>query len=236
MTEAEIISEIKSGPHCRMIVRPNEYQEQVIHQLSEIKELLENSIVRFRGWDFPHIDRENMTFGNNYLGSYDKWRRSEMWRFYQSGQFIYLFQFHEDFLDKEFATRIYYQHKNNPKFEEKGYVDFIMLLSTIAEIYELTYRLLSKNLLQRSCTIIFSMIDVSGRLLSTIDPGRSLLPKYQATETNLEFNKTYDIDDFSDIETITIQCVKWFYERFGWHQPSEILLKNELLEIRSKSF
>jgi hypothetical protein len=68
--------------------------------------ILERVKVSLRGWDFPHIDYKvkQLIYKNWIEQSFDWYIYVEFWRFYQSGQFIYLDGNREDwFGQKTFA-------------------------------------------------------------------------------------------------------------------------------------
>src|SRR6516165_3715752 len=72
------------------------------------RQLIEESKVYFRGWDYPHLPR----YGNGLINGVDWLEAStestvmiptfEYWRFYQSGQFAHLFNCGEDWVGLDY--------------------------------------------------------------------------------------------------------------------------------------
>src|SRR6266496_3691126 len=87
----EIVERIKSGPHWRLLIRPLPFiGDRVPYE--ELLPTMARAKVQFRGWDFPHINRQEPVLrGTDWIASADDFRgHIEYWRFYTSGQFIYL--------------------------------------------------------------------------------------------------------------------------------------------------
>src|ERR671931_2326189 len=85
-------------PHWRVNIRPVIYQEELIPSLAKCFETVEQTKVRLRGWDYPHLSTKNnqRCQGVNWAGSWSNFMgHNEYWRFYQSGQFIHLFSIRE---------------------------------------------------------------------------------------------------------------------------------------------
>jgi hypothetical protein len=63
--------------------------------------LVQNKAVRFRGWDFPHIDIHNPPqIGIDWVGQEIEWdHHLGSWRLYQSGLFLHVSGFWADWRD-----------------------------------------------------------------------------------------------------------------------------------------
>src|SRR5438034_7832370 len=94
---SDIIDSVKARPHWRVTIRPTIFNESRISTLPECWRIIESCSVSLRGWNYPHVDREGRTNGNDWISSWCEFNGYlEYWRFYQSGQFLHLKSFWED--------------------------------------------------------------------------------------------------------------------------------------------
>jgi hypothetical protein len=84
-----------------VVIRPRTFKKTRIAEKKLLFPLLEKTSVQFRGWDFPHLDHHNRPIIDlDWVGQecdYDD--IIEVWRFYQSGQFIHISSIRYDWLD-----------------------------------------------------------------------------------------------------------------------------------------
>lgn len=96
-----LLEKIKSKGYWRVAIRPHTFKKTRITELKSLYPLLEKTSVQFRGWDFPHLDPNNRPLiGLDWVGQEcDYGDILEVWRFYQSGQFIHISNVRYDWLD-----------------------------------------------------------------------------------------------------------------------------------------
>jgi hypothetical protein len=63
---------------------------------------VERNSVRLRGWDYPHVDaRAQPLTGANWVGQQTNWQGEiEVWRFWESGQFVHFFTIFGEWRDQ----------------------------------------------------------------------------------------------------------------------------------------
>src|SRR6266571_644849 len=101
MDATDLGNEIRSRGYWRVNVRPTVFIPERV-ALRELEAITRDSIVQLRGWDYPHFPREGVTRGNDFIeGATEAAFIShlEVWRLYQSGQFIHLFSMREDWVE-----------------------------------------------------------------------------------------------------------------------------------------
>lgn len=78
------LEKIKSRGFREVWIRPTEYVENRIDTLNACHEIIRESKVVLRGWDFPHISNRNPPYNRlNYIESYLDWDiYKEIWRYY----------------------------------------------------------------------------------------------------------------------------------------------------------
>ena len=93
---------IKSRGHWRVEIRPTRFVPNRVERIAELYPLVERLSVRFRGWDYPHMDSRNGPhIDKDWVGQEFAWAHyKEIWRLYQSGKFIHVFALSEDWRDE----------------------------------------------------------------------------------------------------------------------------------------
>lgn len=221
-------------PHWRVNFRPDEYDPELIPSPSECFRLVEQTSVRFRGWPYPYLSYqsdERRVRANGVASWTDSEYATEYWRLYQSGQFLHLFTFSENNPrhqpQQRLLRRIYGQ-------QTPGYVDFLGLLYTVTEIFEFATRLCLQELYRGSLKITIELKDIEGFRLWVPEPARQ--EPYEWVSHEPELGKSWS---FPSAELIAngadyaLDATIWFYERFGWEDPSKDALRRDQREFLS---
>ena len=142
MTEIPVVSEtiakIKSRGFWEVAIRPLKFDKERIKSLSDCKDIIEESKVQFRGWDYPHISHKyGIVSGTDWVENLTDWSEHiEYWRMYRSAQFYHIFALREDWWEN---ISIFWseQHVTTP-----GYgLEFMCTIYSITEIYEFASRI-----------------------------------------------------------------------------------------------
>ena len=90
---SELLGKIRYRGYWRVNIRPYSFVGKRITDHSELLHILQKTSVEFKGWGFPHIDGwRKPDEGPDWIGQEISWDCiRELWRFYQSGQFIHYF-------------------------------------------------------------------------------------------------------------------------------------------------
>ncbi|MBF6298991.1 ATP-binding protein [Nocardia amamiensis] len=82
-------------------ILPRVYDKERVPTVVRLKEIRRESVVSLRGWDFPHVDRENDHIFEDGIQSVTHWAHyHEAHRFYRSGLFTWRSLISEDFTDR----------------------------------------------------------------------------------------------------------------------------------------
>ncbi len=102
---SELLNKIRSKGYWRVVVRPNHFVEKRVEDISALKPILQKSSVRLRGWDFPYVNGLGRTYtdADSIVQELELDRHRELWRLFQSGQFIYYGGFAVDWVERETA-------------------------------------------------------------------------------------------------------------------------------------
>lgn len=164
MTIEELKGKIDSIGNIRVIFEPSFYNENLIPK-KELQNVLEKSKVSLRGWSFPHIPTENNEnnkrpyfISGNGIEFYDCWSGiMEIFRFYQSGQFLAKMALREDTLGK----------LRDVELKAGEYLDFLGVIYKVTEI-----SIFIKNIIENTDidggNIIIEINNTKGRKLDSI--------------------------------------------------------------------
>lgn len=133
----QLLDKIRSRGYWQVIVRPNLFQDKLIPKMSELYPLLQRSKVSLRGWDFPHLDsRTEPERHSDWIEQEYEWDRFlEVWRFYQSGQFIHISGIKDDWLEQSRLSSV------PPYWKPNAFLSIPGVVFRFTEIYEFTARL-----------------------------------------------------------------------------------------------
>ncbi|MGH7807080.1 MAG: hypothetical protein ACRENT_03215, partial [Thermodesulfobacteriota bacterium] len=97
-----ILDKIRSRGYWRVVIYPTRFIKDRISPITVLYPLVEKTSVQLRGWDFPHVDRkQDPHIDLDWISQEVDWNHSvEVWRFYQSGQFIHYAGIGSDWRDQ----------------------------------------------------------------------------------------------------------------------------------------
>ena len=156
--------------------------------------MVEKNSVNFRGWDYPHIPRRkgedtDLVPGNNYYEGWNDWGvHKEIWRMYQSGQFIDYQATQEDWLKED----SWYDDSPIKNTEPGTILSVIGLVYLITEVFEFFSRLVKTGLYSEGVTLDIRLIKTIGRQLVILDPMRApLFGEYKTAIDEIPFSAKY---------------------------------------------
>src|SRR6266705_1094268 len=170
MDATDLGNEIRSRGYWRVNVRPTVFIPERV-ALRKLEAITRDSIVQLRGWDYPHFPREGVTRGNDFIeGATEAAFIShlEVWRLYQSGQFIHLFSMREDWVEGTPLPGL-----GNVKPGEL--LSLESTLYTITEIFLFAARLAQRMALGPEIVVEYALHGLASRKLETFNPERDSL-------------------------------------------------------------
>lgn len=208
--ESPLLSKIHAKGYWRVLVRPTKYVEKRIPTLGECRRYVEESTVRLRGWDYPHIN--DVTNGQNWIESSEEWLHGhiEYWRYYQTGQFVHHFAMNEDYEESS---------------KGRHGLDFLNTLYRFTEIFEFSSRLAARGLLSPGVDVRVELHNCEGRQLFSWDPGRLIEPNHRSITGTIVYKTTAtDTEILGSGGEIALDGTIDVLERFNWSAiPRDIL-------------
>lgn len=226
---SELTDAIRSKGYWRIDIHPVEYVVDRVPYLS-LKAVLDRTVVQLRGWDFPHLDSQGrVSRGSNWLGGETDWSYyREVWRFHQSGQFVYLLAINEDWTDSYVGLASY--PRLPAGFKGLGVAD---VLFRVTETFEFASRLSVTEAGAEEIRIEIGLRNVAGRRLYVDDPRRSPMDNvYSFDEERLESVVVVSRSDLAGrSRELALDATSEFFARFGW-QPTRAMLRRQQDELR----
>lgn len=217
----ELLEKIKSRGYWKVIIRPSKFKKDLIESLGKCDQLIRDSVVSLRGWDYPHYPTDGTTSGLDYIEGVVDWEEfHEIWRFYQSGQFIHFLGLREDWWKDVKRTQL--------EVEPRTSFSILGALYSITEIYVFASRLAKLLDLDVPVVISISLVNTKGRRLVTLDPMRFLRGEFIA-QIN-EISKEDIIPPtklLSDYAELALEHTIWLFERFNWKNPPKDVFKED---------
>ena len=211
------------GGYWKVTVRPLQYiPNRILY--AQLREALERTQVRLRGWYFPHLTNksEEIQQGSDYYGTWVVFANYEYWRFYESAQLIHYHGIREN-VDEMYNAKIKEATQSNLRWAKPdwstvhGYIDIINFLYTVTEVFEFAARLARFLELDELMQIDISLRNIEGYILGVSDWERGWNFLYRCAQSSL--SNSWDIEAKKldvDSAPYSLAAVKWFFERFGW--------------------
>ena len=219
----DLIKKIKAKGYWKIVIRPSEYQTNLIHSIAECKDLIKENKLQLRGWDYPHIDPRGIKVSsNNSVHSYCDWPDGPMyeyWRFYQTGQFVHYFSMREDLRIDEIRVNELQQSFGT---KTRKFLDILSTLYSVTEVYQFAARLFSKINRVKGVEIIIELHDVKDRMLFFWgNHGRYLSMPYicEFTDGVLKVGeeKIIDLDTLlNDSSGLALDTTIEIFNKFNW--------------------
>lgn len=208
----ELLTWIHQAGYWRVILRPADFQDDRIPSLSECWRRVEESRVSQRGWDYPYVDRDDSRAGDGWVQCGVAFGNLiEIWRFYQSGQFVHNFAVSEDREDAWQRT-----HVPSPVVEGPRTLSIFNLLYTMTEILEFARRLAHRDVLGSTASIRVELHGMNDRQL-TAPPEHRLRRNYVSNTDTICWER--GLSSAALIATapkVAIDATKYVLERFQW--------------------
>jgi len=236
--EKESVAEkIAVRGYWRILFRPLTYNIR-LRKLMECQEIVRKNSIDFRGWDYPHFPKdENVLPGSNfYQGTVDWGGSIELWRMYQSGQFIHYRALREDWTQEDYLTPKEY------KLPAMQFIGILETLSLMTEIFEFLSRLAQAGLYEEGVNVYITLQKTRNRQLyqrAFVSDGQihflGLSGTYKTISDEIEVaHYCMKKDVIEKPAEIAIGVILNIFEKFAWN-PSEEVIKGhqkKLLERR----
>lgn len=242
-TKDTTIGKIKQRAYWQIEIFPAEFNENAIN-FRDIQSIVSQAAVQYRGWDYPHIVRENIAdrqlcypVDNTYYEAWIDWSiHKEIWRAYKSGKFTHLFAVHEQWFDEHEAV---FSGSPYPDLEHK-YLDVVNVVFKVTEILEFVRGYINSFAEIDNFVFRLKIMNAEGNELTVLESSRLPL---SMTYTNHSTNITgYDggvskdqLSDKDARDALGTEIVQTIFHHFdGWQWVNDVIAseRQKLIERR----
>lgn len=198
------IKKIKEVGYWYIVIRPIGYKKEMIDSLNRCKEIVQRANISLRGWNYPYHSEEYIRNDLDYIESIVEWgKHIELWRMYQSGQFVNYLALWED--------------HGWSGIEPGKYLNVLATLYSLTEFYEFASRLAEQKLFPNGLTIRIDLHNINNRTLFISDFGRTLHRDYicqiDALPRKMELSQE---EILGKAHELALQHTLRIFERFGF--------------------
>ena len=214
-----LLDKIRSRGYWRVVIRPMTFVQDRIPSIASLRPIIEKTSVDLRGWDFPHIDPHvNIDIHEDWIEQAFEWLEYlEVWRLYQSGQFVDIVAIPSDWFD---------QSSHGPAgWEVETRLPIVDALFTLTEIFEFASRLALTEAGDDPVHIEITLAGLAGRELFVGDPGRAPLFRRYTTQMS-EFKRTFNMSRselVASAKDLALTEALELFSHFGWDTTREHL-------------
>ena len=209
--------------NIKVVFEPSTYNENRI-QKRNLQEILEKSVVSLRGWSFPHVPKQDndgskrpYSIGNG-IEFYTYWEKFiEIFRLYQSGQFLAKFALYEDTIGE----------LNGKKLESGKYLDFLSTIYKITEIVLFINNLIENTDIEGG-SLTIEINKTRDRELEAIFSQNifSFHAGYICRMGQVPLNESFSKEKIAaDPLEISRNLIKRIFDDFNWKDYSEQMIK-----------
>lgn len=220
-----IREKIRSRGHWLFRFRPATFDPERLAYES-LEETIRGVVVRFRGWDVPHI--EDLVHGGDWVGSESQFHHHlEAWRFFTSGQLIDLVAFGSDWSDESALER--------PRSDWRpGQITPVWeSLFRFTEFFELAARLALRLPGEDPVVVEIETRGLEGRALVVGDRSRAEFFEPRIAQIDsFPFRAEYSREELAaSAREQAVRAARELFLRFGWTSSTEKALADYQLVL-----
>jgi len=222
------VNKIKTKGYWSFDVIPKNISTNSPLNLLDLSEIAQRSSVQLRGWDFPHISRQNaenqdMYNANDHIESWVDWNMyKEVWRLYTDGQFACRKAFREDW---------------HPSIESLKYIDCEEVIHILSEFFIFIDNLWFEKIYQDQIELKISLYCTNDRLLKLFNSQKAqLFSEYKCHVNTIDVVRIFSYKEFHDKHlSFALEFAEYIFEQFNWlNMPKKSFQEDQkaLLERR----
>lgn len=221
-------------PHWRVRIYP--LAESKPLSVEKLGELIFFSQVRLRGWAIPYLNMNTMIINQTSISCpVDIESKKEFWRFFSTGQFLFLRVAREVF-DENWQKRL---AENSPAEHLADAtipcLDFVNIIYTVTEIYEFLSRLNRGGLYTSGAGVEISIENIHGYYLSSAEKYRGVQGRYPLNQDSVRLNYEYsDLDLKLSPQKLAMDVLRGIFLQFKTMVPDPAIadIQEQFLQPR----
>jgi hypothetical protein len=234
LTTGNLLSHVKERGYWKVVIHPTVFQSNRIPTLDECWQIIQTSQVNLRGYlAYPRLPDEPAKGSDWIEGGGEFGDALEVWRFYQSGQFIHHFFVSEDWLLDPWGTM-------NAKEKSRLYasgdreLNIYNALYTCTETLQFASRLAYRDVLEPAAFLRIELHGMNGRRLVAPQNESALHGMVSRQDITCWEVSTLPLHLIAAAPELAVDAVLALLKPFGWN-PSRAALERQqrrLLERR----
>ncbi len=217
----ELLDKIRSRGHWRVVIRPTQFLQTRIQDIAALYSTVQKTSVELRGWDFPHLDPHTKPHIDvDWVGQESEWEQYlEVWRFYQSGQFVDIMGMPGDWRDQ---SKLW---PPDADWESGALLGVGDALFTYTEIFEFAARLALTEAGDERVHIEVTASGLNGRRLRFDMRNRwPMLRHYEASIQELPYSvELLQAALVAEPWQLALEPAMELFQRFGWNPTKDML-------------
>ena len=233
---SEVLEKIRSRGHWRVIIHPAGFDQARVKELSALGPILEKTKVRLLGWSFPFLDQwMTVNDGPDWIGREVNWDSLvELWRFYQSGQFVHYSIMLTDWRQH---SDTFSGWPTQWKSDQTGSLNFLLdikeVMIRLTEIFKFASRLSLSEAGDEQMHLEIDIMGIADHLLR-VNPSNIVDFFRPIDDPTSPISFKFDLSRetlISGSEELALKTTGKLFQRFGWDPGISILrdIQYELL-------
>ena len=213
-----LLEEIRSRGYWKVIIRPATFKEKRVQDKSALEHILRKTSVSIKGWSFPQVDTLGKPeTGPDWIGQgIATGPIRELWRFYQSGQFVHYFGMVEDRVNS---------HQWMPP--ENGRQPVVLsaesVVAQFTEIFEFAARLSFTEVGDTGTHLEVAAVNISNHCLpAQLNSGLGRLLQSRVTEVTFKTDPSRT-ELVAEKRDLALKAAIQFFRCFEWEPSIELL-------------
>lgn len=215
-----LLEKIRSRGYWKVVIRPTTFKENRVHEKSTLGHIVKSRSVSIKGWNFPHVDYfRDFDEGSDWIGQeIETGPILELWRFYQSGQFVHYFGMVEDWVDSP----------DQYPLVENGHQVVLgaeSIVTRFTEVFEFAARLTFTEVGDAGTCMEIAAVNISDHVLPLpTRHGMVRMLEAHRSEVTIKVDPT-SIELVGEKRELALEAALRFFQYFSW-KPSIDLLRD----------
>lgn len=215
-----IVDLIKSRGYWDVEIRPQTFVEKRVPKKTQLIAILRSSAVQLRGWNFPHITHnQDPAIEQDRIEQEHRWNHYvESFRFYQSGLFVDLAGFPEDWRD---SSGLWPPDSSGWTWGRDFHIENAVYRLT--EILEFASRLSETPAGDEVMEVQVKCVGLKGRSLH-VGPNRMpFLSPHTAQGNVFSYTAQLSKPQLTQARDVALDAAGHLFDQFGWDAQTDVL-------------
>ena len=217
-----VLDKIRTRGFWRVVIRPSSFEKNHIPNYADLFPIIQKNSVRLRGWDYPHIDRQNPPRNDNdSVGQEYAWdTHLEVWRFFKSGLFVHYFAIFGEWRDQ---SKLW---PADPEWKEGRDFGYVSAVYSLVEIFEFAARLALSPAGAEIMRVDIDIHGLKGRTLASSDQTILLWGEHRTDTSEWNYFREYSRTDLiARPRELAAEAARDLFARFGLNISPEVVTR-----------